>query len=154
MAVRATRAARWSLVIRQGLSGGSGPSRDGKQTDSSGVVEFSGSDGGESEGASAERPTQPDDIGAELARLRKERAAADAEVKAEEGLGGLWGGVLEETKMIQWPAFSSVLGTTGVVLTVIVLSSVVLLTVNAILAQISDAVFELPAVRELWHLSK
>lgn len=52
-----------------------------------------------------------------------------------------WRGVLEETARIEWPPFQKVLGTTGVVLAVMVGSSVVLLTVNAILAEISDKIF-------------
>ncbi|ERN12562.1 hypothetical protein AMTRI_Chr01g113730 [Amborella trichopoda] len=57
------------------------------------------------------------------------------------GGGGFWDGVLEETREIEWPGFNKVLGTTGVVVAVIVGSSIVLLTVNAVLAEISDRVF-------------
>ncbi|KAL5699752.1 hypothetical protein ACHQM5_030611 [Ranunculus cassubicifolius] len=53
----------------------------------------------------------------------------------------LWSGVAEEIKEIEWPAFGKVLGITGVVLGVIAGSSLVLLTVNAILAELSDRVF-------------
>uniref|UniRef100_A0A2P2IM42 Preprotein translocase subunit SECE1 n=1 Tax=Rhizophora mucronata TaxID=61149 RepID=A0A2P2IM42_RHIMU len=60
--------------------------------------------------------------------------------KAEEG-ENLWSGVAEEVEEIEWPAFGRVLGTTGVVLGVIAGSSAVLLTVNAILAELSDRVF-------------
>ncbi|KAG6516091.1 preprotein translocase subunit SECE1 [Zingiber officinale] len=52
-----------------------------------------------------------------------------------------WVGVAEEVKEIEWPPFGKVVGTTGVVLAVIAGSSVALLTVNAILAEISDKVF-------------
>ncbi|KAL7177899.1 hypothetical protein ACSBR2_031122 [Camellia fascicularis] len=49
--------------------------------------------------------------------------------------------VAEEIREIEWPAFGKVVGTTGVVLGVIAGSSVVLLTVNAVLAELSDRVF-------------
>jgi preprotein translocase SecE subunit len=52
-----------------------------------------------------------------------------------------WGGVLEETKLVEWPSFQKVLGTTGVVVAIIFGSSLVLLTVNAVLAELSDNVF-------------
>lgn len=52
-----------------------------------------------------------------------------------------WGGVAEEVREIEWPPFGKVAGTTGVVLAVIAGSSVALLTLNAILAEISDKVF-------------
>ncbi|GLJ12917.1 hypothetical protein SUGI_0200410 [Cryptomeria japonica] len=52
-----------------------------------------------------------------------------------------WGGVLEETGQIEWPPFQRVLGTTALVLAVIVGSSAVLLTVNAVLAELSDKIF-------------
>ncbi|CAA7409254.1 unnamed protein product [Spirodela intermedia] len=55
--------------------------------------------------------------------------------------GGLWGGVAEEVREIEWPVFGRVLGTTGVVLAVIGGSSVALLTVNALLAELSDRLF-------------
>lgn len=50
-------------------------------------------------------------------------------------------GVAEEIREIEWPGFSKVLGTTGIVLGVMAGSSVVLLTVNAVLAELSDRVF-------------
>ncbi|KAJ8500824.1 hypothetical protein OPV22_011376 [Ensete ventricosum] len=53
----------------------------------------------------------------------------------------LWGGVADEVREIEWPPFGKVLGTTGVVIAIIAGSSVALLTVNAILAEISDKVF-------------
>ncbi|KAJ8747463.1 hypothetical protein K2173_008760 [Erythroxylum novogranatense] len=52
-----------------------------------------------------------------------------------------WSGVADEVEEIEWPVFGKVLGTTGVVLGVIAGSSVVLLTVNAVLAELSDRVF-------------
>ncbi|CAI5474414.1 unnamed protein product [Closterium sp. Yama58-4] len=149
---RNPNARRGASVVRRALSGGPNRNRDEKN-DPGKVIEFSGSDDSDAEAASKEKSAgQLDDIGAELARLRQERAAAETAAKADEGIGGFWRGVLEETQMIQWPAFTSVLGTTGVVVVVIVSSAVVLLTVNAVLANVSDALFELPAVRELWHL--
>lgn len=57
------------------------------------------------------------------------------------GKDDFWSGVAEEIREIEWPAFGKVVGTTGVVLGVIAGSSVVLLTVNAVLAELSDRVF-------------
>ncbi|KAL0293170.1 UNVERIFIED_CONTAM: Preprotein translocase subunit SECE1 [Sesamum calycinum] len=73
------------------------------------------------------------ELGVEIKKAMKE--------KEEQKEGGLLGGVAEEIREIEWPAFNKVLGTTGVVLGVIAGSSVVLLTVNAVLAEISDRVF-------------
>lgn len=61
--------------------------------------------------------------------------------KAAEKEGNLLSGVGEEIKEIEWPVFGKVFGTTGVVLGIIAGSSVVLLTVNAVLAELSDRVF-------------
>ncbi|KAK4266336.1 hypothetical protein QN277_027276 [Acacia crassicarpa] len=82
----------------------------------------------------------PADNNVELSELASElkKAMQDRKEKEEENL---WSGVAEEIREIEWPAFGKVLGTTGVVLSVILGSSVVLLTVNAILAELSDRVF-------------
>ncbi|KAG1331261.1 preprotein translocase subunit SECE1 [Cocos nucifera] len=63
------------------------------------------------------------------------------EAKKKSSAPDLWGGVVEEVREIEWPAFGKILSTTGVVLAVIAGSSIALLTVNAILAEISDRVF-------------
>lgn len=76
-------------------------------------------------------------IGAEIKAAMEQRKAAEEEKGKNEFLSG----VAEEVREIEWPAFQKVLGTTGVVLGVIAGSSVVLLTVNFILAELSDRVF-------------
>ncbi|KAM2657167.1 hypothetical protein EV1_012564 [Malus domestica] len=76
----------------------------------------------------------------ELSELGKEIKAA-MQKRKEEKEGDFLSGVAEEVREIEWPAFAKVLGTTGVVLGVISGSSVVLLTVNAVLAEFSDQVF-------------
>ncbi|CAN1787425.1 Preprotein translocase subunit SECE1 [Linum perenne] len=53
----------------------------------------------------------------------------------------LFNGVAEEVREIKWPSFDRVLGTIGVVLGVIAGSNVVLLTINALLTELSDKVF-------------
>lgn len=73
------------------------------------------------------------ELGAEIKKAMKERQQKEDE--------GFLSGVAEEIREIEWPAFNKVLGITGVVLGVIAGSSVVLLTVNAVLAEISDRVF-------------
>ncbi|KAL5541559.1 hypothetical protein UlMin_009269 [Ulmus minor] len=77
---------------------------------------------------------------AELSELGSEIKKAMEERKKEKE-GDLLGGVAEEIGEIEWPAFGKVLGTTWVVLGVIAGSSVVLLTLNAVLAEFSDRVF-------------
>nr|ABK23918.1 unknown [Picea sitchensis] len=87
----------------------------------------------------------------------KEEESTRRKVGEEENVekAGFWRGVLEETAQIEWPPFQKVLGTTGVVLAVMVGSSVVLLTVNAILAEISDKIFNGIGVQDiLWGVSK
>ncbi|KAG6556619.1 hypothetical protein Mapa_001560 [Marchantia paleacea] len=96
-----------------------------------------------------EKPTtasSPDEIGKALSELRKERAAS--EVQGPASTNDFWQGVVDETKLIEWPVLPKVLGTTGVVVAMILGSSVVLLTVNAILAEGSDFLFTNPAFKE------
>ncbi|XWS53984.1 hypothetical protein CRYUN_Cryun10bG0048500 [Craigia yunnanensis] len=90
--------------------------------------------------ASPSEESELSEIGAEIKKAMKER----------EGNTNLVGGVAEEIREIEWPAFSKVLGTTGVVLGVIAGSSVVLLTVNAVLAELSDRVFAGKGVQDFF----
>ncbi|XP_020220899.2 uncharacterized protein LOC109803640 [Cajanus cajan] len=71
----------------------------------------------------------------------KAELASELKKAMEERKDNLLSGVAREIDEIEWPAFGKVLGTTGVVLAVIFGSSVVLLTVNAVLAELSDQVF-------------
>ncbi|MBA0713938.1 hypothetical protein Golax_012937, partial [Gossypium laxum] len=82
-------------------------------------------------------------IGAEIKKAMKEREANNSD-------NSLAGGVAEEIREIEWPAFGKVLGTTSVVLGVIAGSSVVLLTVNAVLAELSDRVFAGKGVQDFF----
>ncbi|XP_057783255.1 preprotein translocase subunit SECE1 [Salvia miltiorrhiza] len=81
------------------------------------------------------------ELGKEIKQAMKER---------EEKETGFVSGVVEEIREIEWPAFNKVLGTTGVVLGVIAGSSVVLLTVNAVLAEISDTIFAGKGVQDFF----
>ncbi|KAJ1384351.1 SecE superfamily [Sesbania bispinosa] len=81
--------------------------------------------------------------------LASELKKAMEERKEKEG-DNFWKGVGEEISEIEWPAFGKVLGTTGVVLGVIFGSSVVLLTVNAIFAELSDRVFAGKGVQDFF----
>lgn len=92
----------------------------------------------ETQQTESESESQP---GGELGSEVKEAMRKRKEEQEQEGEGGLWSGVAEEIGEIEWPPFGKVLGTTGVVLGVIAGSSVVLLTVNAVLAELSDRVF-------------
>ncbi|KAM3366833.1 hypothetical protein ACQJBY_015880 [Aegilops geniculata] len=90
----------------------------------------------------AEEETPPgekssDEVATELKEVM--RARKEAEVAA--GGGGWWAGVAQEMTEIEWPAPGKVLGTTGVVLGIIAGSTAALLSVNAILAELSDRVF-------------
>ncbi|KAE8717616.1 Preprotein translocase subunit SECE1 [Hibiscus syriacus] len=91
--------------------------------------------------ASASEESELSALGAEIKMAMKEREANS---------DSLAGGVAEEIREIEWPAFGKVLGTTGVVLGVIAGSSVVLLTVNAILAELSDRVFSGKGVQDFF----
>ncbi|KAJ8547355.1 hypothetical protein K7X08_010941 [Anisodus acutangulus] len=82
-----------------------------------------------------------DDVGSEIKKLMKER---------EDKEPGFWSGVVEEIREIEWPVFGKVLSTTGVVIGVIAGSSVVLLTVNAVLAELSDRVFAGKGVQDFF----
>ncbi|XP_004490005.1 preprotein translocase subunit SECE1 [Cicer arietinum] len=87
-------------------------------------------------------PSQSD-LASELKKAMQER-------KDKEGGDNLWNGVVSEIGEIEWPEFGKVLGTTGVVLSVIFGSSVVLLTVNAILSELSDKVFAGKGVQDFF----
>ncbi|KAF3790248.1 Preprotein translocase subunit [Nymphaea thermarum] len=65
----------------------------------------------------------------------------EEERKEGSATGETLASVLKEIHMIEWLDFGKVLGTTGVVLSVIAGSSVVLLTVNAIFVDLSNRVF-------------
>lgn len=87
------------------------------------------------EGPPAEPSTaELSELGSEIKKAMKERGESGKEAD-------LWSGVLAETSEIEWPEFRKVLGTTWVVLGIIAGSSVALLTVNAVLAELSDRVF-------------
>ncbi|XP_071737977.1 preprotein translocase subunit SECE1 [Rutidosis leptorrhynchoides] len=77
------------------------------------------------------------ELGTEIKKAMMENKDIEKDNESET----IWGGVVDEIGKIEWPAFNKVVGTTGVVLGVIAGSSVVLLTVNAILAELSDRVF-------------
>ncbi|MCD7465922.1 hypothetical protein HAX54_002137 [Datura stramonium] len=81
------------------------------------------------------------DVGSEIKKLMKEREQKEPD---------FWSGVAEEIREIEWPAFGKVLSTTGVVIGVIAGSSVVLLTVNAVLAELSDRVFAGKGVQDFF----
>lgn len=104
--------------------------------DSAGIQDKNTSDGADS----------IDEIGTAISELRKERTAMG--LQDPSSTTDFWRGVTEETKLIDWPVFSKVLGTTGVVVAMILGSSVVLLTVNALLAESSDFIFSDPAIKE------
>ncbi|KAG6420125.1 hypothetical protein SASPL_116644 [Salvia splendens] len=90
----------------------------------------------------AEESKEMTELGKEIKQAMKERE--------EEKETGFVSGVIEEIREIEWPAFGKVLGTTGVVLGVIAGSSLVLLTVNAVLAEISDTVFAGKGVQDFF----
>lgn len=90
--------------------------------------------------------SQPAESGANLGAEIQEALKQRKVVKE----GDLIGGVAEEIGEIEWPAFRKVLGTTGVVIGVIAGSSVVLLTVNALLAELSDRFFTGKGVQDFF----
>ncbi|XP_015888169.3 preprotein translocase subunit SECE1 [Ziziphus jujuba] len=105
----------------------------------------------ESDQQSAEKEPEPESQPAvvELSELGSEIKKAMEEKKAEKE-GDFLSGVAEEVREIEWPVFGKVLGTTGVVISVIAGSSVVLLTVNAVLAELSDRFFDGRGVQDFF----
>ncbi|KMS97772.1 hypothetical protein BVRB_5g124050 [Beta vulgaris subsp. vulgaris] len=85
-------------------------------------------------------------LGTEIKKAIKEREKGED----SDGIGGFLSGVVEEIGQIEWPEFGKVIGTTGVVLGVIAGSSVVLLTVNGVLAELSDQVFAGKGVQDFF----
>ncbi|GJN37057.1 hypothetical protein PR202_gb25978 [Eleusine coracana subsp. coracana] len=94
-------------------------------------------EGAEAKGAASAGEKSPEAVAAEL----KEVLRARKEAEAAAGGGGWWDGVLQEMSEIEWPAPGKVVGTTGVVLGVIAGATAALLSVNALLAELSDRVF-------------
>ncbi|CAL5028314.1 unnamed protein product [Urochloa decumbens] len=107
-----------------------------QETAPSSAVDGGAEKSAEAEGASPGEKS-PEAVAAELKEVLRARKAAEA----AEGGGGWWAGVAQEMSEIEWPAPGKVLGTTGVVLGVIAGSTVALLSVNALLAELSDRVF-------------
>ncbi|KAM6545465.1 hypothetical protein CsatB_026201 [Cannabis sativa] len=93
---------------------------------------------------------QVGEVKPELSELGSEIKKAMEERKAAEKEEGFLDGVAEEIRKIEWPAFGKVLGTTGVVLGVIAGSSVVLLTLNFVLAELSDQLFAGKGVQDFF----
>ncbi|KAL6532342.1 hypothetical protein OROGR_014312 [Orobanche gracilis] len=85
----------------------------------------------------------------EITKLAMEIKKAMKERGRKEEAGFL-SGVAKEIREIEWPTFNKVLGTTGFVLGVIAGSSVVLLTVNAVFAELSDRVFAGKGVQDFF----
>jgi preprotein translocase subunit SecE len=103
-------------------------------------VPTAAADGGAEEGAGVSTGDKsPEAVAAELKEVL--RARKEAEAAAGGGQGGWWAGVMQEMSEIEWPAPGKVVGTTGVVLGVIAGSTAALLSVNALLAELSDRVF-------------
>nr|XP_051196860.1 preprotein translocase subunit SECE1-like [Lolium perenne] len=88
-----------------------------------------------------EPPVSPEKTQEEVAAELKEVMRARKEAEVAGGGGGWWAGVTQEMSEIEWPAPGKVLGTTGVVLGIIAGSTAALLSVNAVLAELSDRVF-------------
>ena len=95
-----------------------------------------------SEPEEQEPPVAESELASELKKAMQERKDKEGE--------DFWGGVAQEIREIEWPPFGKVLGTTGVVLSVIFGSSVVLLTVNAVLAELSDKIFAGKGVQDFF----
>lgn len=125
-----------SISVRRRLAAASKDTASDKGQDQ----EPSTAAGGAAKPAEEEAPSDEktsDEVATELKEVM--RARKEAEVAG--GGGGWWAGVAQEMTEIEWPAPGKVLGTTGLVLGVIAGSTVALLSVNAILAELSDRVF-------------
>lgn len=111
-----------------------------RRTISANAVEQGRQEGPLDEPETADSP--PDEPStAELSKMGSEIKKAMKEKEERGKEADFWSGVGEEIGEIEWPEFGKVLGTTWVVLGVIAGSSVALLTVNAVLAELSDRIF-------------
>jgi len=110
------------------------------------ALEEGGAEKGTEVGGASPGEKSPEAVAAEL----KEVLRARKEAEAAEGGGGWWAGVAQEMTEIEWPAPGKVVGTTGVVLGVIAGSTVALLSVNALLAELSDTVFAGRGLQDLF----
>ncbi|GAB4851081.1 hypothetical protein Ancab_030379 [Ancistrocladus abbreviatus] len=97
--------------------------------------------------ASGGEEVELSELGKEIKKMMKDREEKE---KEKEGINQFLNGVSEEIREIEWPAFGKVVRTTGVVLGVIAGSSIVLLTVNAILAELSDRLFAGKGVQDFF----
>jgi preprotein translocase subunit SecE len=97
--------------------------------------------GGAAKPTAEETPESVEKTQEEVAAELKEVMRARKDAEAASGGGGWWAGVTQEMSEIEWPAPGKVLGTTGVVLGIIAGSTAALLSVNAVLAELSDRVF-------------
>ncbi|KAK7253159.1 hypothetical protein RIF29_37643 [Crotalaria pallida] len=104
------------------------------------------------ESSESESEPEPEAKG-EYSELATELKKAMQERKDNNNNFNFWGGVAKEISEIEWPAFGKVLGTSGVVLAVIFASSVVLLTLNAVLAQLSDTLFAARGLQDFFSTS-
>ena len=147
----------WPCVPRRGgllISASLNKSSD-QETKKVEVVDFDGTNdsGSLKEQQNVARGSgESGDEGFEAGIQRLRDASREQVVGAGEQSPNFWLGVLEETRLIQWPSFPYVLSTTGLVLAVIFAATLALLTVNAVFASISDAVFANEAVATIWHL--
>ncbi|XP_066374323.1 preprotein translocase subunit SECE1-like [Miscanthus floridulus] len=110
------------------------------------ALEEGGAEKGTEVGGASPGEKSPELVAAEL----KEVLRARKEAEAASGGGGWWAGVAQEMTQIEWPAPGKVVGTTGVVLGVIAGSTVALLSVNALLAELSDTVFAGRGLQDLF----
>ncbi|KAG0606196.1 hypothetical protein M758_9G121400 [Ceratodon purpureus] len=114
------------------LPAGSSPLEAGSEDEDADAVSSSGQD---EAAAAEEKELSPEEIGQQLKAMRIARG------DVAPSSGNFWDGVIEETKLVEWPQFNKVLGTTGVVVGIIFGSAILLLTLNAGLAELSDQVF-------------
>ncbi|XP_010275832.1 PREDICTED: preprotein translocase subunit SECE1 [Nelumbo nucifera] len=120
---------------------------EGQQQDNESATESTQQDStSETETTANSDTVSLSELGSEIKEAMKTRK----EREESSGGGDLWSGVAEEVREIEWPVFGKVLGTTGVVLGVIAGSSVVLLTVNAVLAELSDRIFSGKGVQDFF----
>lgn len=131
------------VVLRCTGNNASGQAADGSSettAEAAASPQAPAAQGGDEAAGEVKKPISDEEIGNAIRALREERVSAGLQDPAS--TSDFWKGVVEETKLIEWPSFPKVLSTTGVVVAMILGSSVVLLTVNGILSQLSDNVFK------------
>ncbi|GBG74484.1 hypothetical protein CBR_g18894 [Chara braunii] len=146
-----------SVVGGRAQASGAGDEIEPRAVANEGAEELSVVAGEEEKGQPATMENPEEDMAKALADLSREKRSSRLSQGADgwSSTAEFWQGVVEETMLIEWPAFGKVLQTTGVVVAMILGGSVFLITINGTFAQLAEKAFNDPevgaAVRALFN---